>query len=125
MSGGGGGAFFGSTPGAPGAGAANGGYGGGGGGGAYQGGGGYSGGGGGEGLGYGGGGGGSFIDTIDFSGTVVTEVSGIASPDDLLNGEIIICDVSAVPEPATYGALAGAGVLLTSLCGQFRRKRQV
>jgi len=30
---------------------------------------------------------------------------------------------AAVPEPAAYGALAGAGVLLVSLGSQFRRKQ--
>jgi hypothetical protein len=71
-----------------------GGFGGGGGGGSGGGGGGgYSGGGGGGGggLGGGGGGGGSFIDSSAL--TNVTEVSGIGSPDDSPNGEIIIVKV--------------------------------
>ena len=62
----------------------------------------YGGGGGGYGGGggacYGGGGGGGSI--IDASAiTNLTEVSGIASPDDSPNGEIIIAAVSAPPRP--------------------------
>jgi len=30
---------------------------------------------------------------------------------------------TGVPEPTTYGALAGAGLLLISLCGQFRKQK--
>jgi PEP-CTERM motif len=82
----------------------SGGYGGGAGGGGVVGGGGggYSGGGGG---GLGSGGGGSIIDSSAIE--ILTEVSGIASPDDSPNGEIII---TAVPEPSTL-ALAGLGGL--------------
>jgi hypothetical protein len=83
---------------------ANGGFGGGGGGG-------YSGGGGGSGLDPyyigAGGGGGSVIDSSAVA--ILTEVSGVASPDDSPNGEIII---TAVPEPTpitiTSAATAGA-----------------
>jgi len=85
-----------------------GGYGGGGGGG-------LGGGGGGGGEWGGGGGGGSIIDSSAI--TVLAEVSGIVSPDDLTgNGEIII---TAVPEPATL-ALAGLSGLCVLL---FRRQR--
>ncbi len=82
----------------------NGGYGGGGGGGGSVGGGGggYSGGGAG---GLSSGGGGSIIDSSAIA--ILTEVSGVASPDDSPNGEIII---TAVPEPSTL-ALAGLGGL--------------
>jgi DNA-binding beta-propeller fold protein YncE len=89
----------------------NGGFGGGGGGNSYHGngygglgggGGGYSGGGGGGGnSGYGniylggGGGGGSIIDSSAIA--ILTEISGIASPDDPYNGEIIITAVSPPP----------------------------
>jgi hypothetical protein len=31
---------------------------------------------------------------------------------------------SAIPEPATCGMLAGAGLLVVSLCRQFRRKQK-
>jgi hypothetical protein len=70
----------------------NGGFGGGGGGGSIGGGGGggYSGGGGGGDTG-GGGGGGSYIDSSAVA--VVNETSGVASPDDSPNGEIIITAV--------------------------------
>jgi hypothetical protein len=90
-------------------GAGSGGWVGGGGGGGFSGG-----GGGGD---YGGGGGGSFIDT---TGVGLTEISGIASPDDSLNGEIIISSViTAVPEPGelTLAGLGGLSLLL------FRRQR--
>ena len=82
-------------------------YGGGGGGG-------YSGGGGG---GYegGGGGGGSIIDSSAIM--VLAEVSGVASPDDSPNGEVII---TAVPEPTSL-ALAGLSGLSLML---FRRQRK-
>lgn len=63
-------------------------------------------GGGGGGYGGAGGGGGSYIDSS--ATQIITEVSGIASPDDSPNGEIII---TAVPEPTTL-ALAGLGALL-------------
>lgn len=92
---------------------APGGYGGGGGGGegAPGGGGGYSGGGGGGYYGQNepgyGGGGGSIIDSSAI--TNLTEVSGIASPDDPTNGEIIII---ALPPPLTIIA-DGANVVLT------------
>lgn len=88
---------------------------GGGGGGGYNGGGGgggYSGGGGGYG-GFGGGGGGSIIDSSAIA--VITEVSGITSPDDSPNGEIII---SPVPEPSALALLAVGAVALL-----FRRRR--
>jgi hypothetical protein len=78
------------------------------------GGGGYSGGGGGTSNG-GGGGGGSIIDSSAI--TNLTEISGIASPDDPANGEIII---TAVPEPTTL-ALVGLGALFLML---FRRQRK-
>jgi hypothetical protein len=67
------------------------------------GGGGYSGGGGGGGE-YGfpsGGGGGSYIDASAIA--ILTEVSGVASPDGSSNGEIII---NPVPEPSALGLLA-------------------
>jgi hypothetical protein len=82
-----------------------GGFGGGGGAGEVGGGGGggYSGGGGGNGFG-GGGGGGSIIDSSAIA--ILNEVSDIASPHDLTNGEIII---TAVPTPVaiTTGAAFG------------------
>jgi hypothetical protein len=70
------------------------------------GGGGYSGGGGGGASDFttlpgGGGGGGSFIDSSAIA--ILSEVSGIRSPDDPVNGEIII---TAVPEPAAATLLA-------------------
>jgi hypothetical protein len=86
-----------------------GGYGGGGGGGYVGGGGGggYSGGGGGGyPTGGGGGGGGSIVDPSAVA--ILAEVSGIASPDDSPNGEIII--TSVVPEPTPL-ALAAISVL--------------
>jgi hypothetical protein len=76
----------------------------------------------GGGYGYFGGGGGSIIDA---SGTVLTEISGIASPDDSPNGEIIISDVSPVPEPTTL--ISGALLLLpfgSSAVRQLRKKLQ-
>jgi Glycine rich protein len=88
-----------------------------GGGGAGGGGGGYSGGGGG-GTGDpsvgGGGGGGSYIDSSAVA--VLTELSGVASPDSSPNGEIM---VSVIPEPTTLAlaCLSGLGLLL------FRRQR--
>ncbi len=93
----------------------NGGFGGGGGG--YTGGGGgggYSGGDGGASY-SGGGGGGSIIDSSAIN--VLAEVSGIASPDDSPNGEIIITEV---PEPTTL-ALAGLSALSLRM---FRRQRK-
>ena len=63
----------------------------------------------------GGGGGGSYIDSSAIA--IITEVSGIASPDGSPNGEIII---TAVPEPTTL-ALTG----LSGLCFLlFRRQRK-
>jgi hypothetical protein len=85
---------------------------------ATAGGGGYSGGGGGGGeYGYpSGGGGSSYIDSSAMSD--LTEISGIASPDDSQgNGEIII---TAVPEPTSL-ALAAISVLPLLL---FRRQRE-
>ena len=80
---------------------ANGGFGGGGGGG-------YSGGGGGSGLDDtfigAGGGGGSIIDASAVA--IFTEISGVASPDDSPNGEIIII---AVPQPTTLTLATTAG----------------
>ena len=67
----------------------SGGYGGGGGGvGGGGGGGGYSGGGGGSDSGYSGGGGGSILDSS--AKATIAEISGVSSPDDSPNGEIII-----------------------------------
>lgn len=79
--------------------------------GGYCGGGGYS--GGGSGGDFGNGGGGSIIDSSAIM--VLTEVSGVASPDDSPNGEIII---TAVPEPTTLALLA-FGV---PACFVFRRR---
>jgi hypothetical protein len=94
----------------------SGGSGGGGGADAGGGGGGYSGGGGG-GSGYGGGGGGSIIDSSAIM--LVTEVSGVASPDDSPNGEIII---TPVPEPSALGFLAvGAAASLVRRPSQAHR----
>ncbi|MFZ1073704.1 MAG: PEP-CTERM sorting domain-containing protein, partial [Verrucomicrobiia bacterium] len=88
---------------------------GGGGGGGYSGGGGGSGPGGGYFNGFGGGGGGSYIDASAIA--ILTEISGISSPDGSHNGEIII---TAVPEPTTL-ALVG----LSGLCFLlYRRKAQ-
>jgi hypothetical protein len=122
--GGGGSSFEAGGGGGIGGGDGNGGFGGGGGdGNSYAGntpygpgggGGGYSGGGGGDGP-FGGGGGGSYIDSSAFA--VLTEVSGVASPDGSPNGEIII---TAVPEPTAL-ALAGLGGLSLLL---FRRRRK-
>jgi hypothetical protein len=85
-----------------------GGYGGGGGGGNSSGGGGggYSGGGGGEegGPGGSGGGGASIIDSSAIA--ILTEISGIVSPDDPANGEIIII---AIPTPLLITAQAAFG----------------
>ncbi len=96
-----------------------GGYGGGGGGGVSGGGGGGGGygGGGGSGEGGGGGGGGSYIDS---SGTILDEVSGVASPDDSPNGEIIITEVSEVPEPTTLALVGLSGLSLSLFCRQRR-----
>jgi hypothetical protein len=89
----------------------SGGYGGGGGGAGNS----LSGGGGGGGgnLG-GGGGGGSYIDSSAIA--ILTEISGVSSPDDSSNGEIII---TAVPEPTAL-AIAGLGALSLFL---FRHNR--
>jgi hypothetical protein len=65
--------------------------------------------------GTGGGGGGSIIDSSAIA--AVAEVSGIASPDDSPNGEIII---TTVPEPTSL-ALAGLSGLSLLL---FRRQRK-
>ena len=93
---------------------ANGGYGGGGGYGGSGGGGGYSGGGSGGDFGDGGGGG-SIIDSSAI--TVLSEVSGVASPNGSPNGEVIIRAVP-VPEPLTL-ALAGlSGLSLLLFCRQ-------
>jgi hypothetical protein len=105
FAGGGGSSFIsGGNPGAGHSPGAGGGYGGGGGGGFASGGGGggYSGGGGG---GYSnGGGGGSIIDSSAVA--IITEVSGVASPDGSPNGEIII---TAVPKPITLALAFTAG----------------
>lgn len=90
--GGGGNSFLGGGAGGSGGAGNGGGYGGGGGGSgdsdyAGGGGGGYS-GGGGAGYGQGGGGGGSYIDSSAIAD--LTQISGVASPDDSPNGEIII-----------------------------------
>ncbi|MGA3284187.1 MAG: PEP-CTERM sorting domain-containing protein [Verrucomicrobiota bacterium] len=91
----------------------SGGFGGGGGGGFYGGGGGggYSGGGGGG--NNGGGGGGSIIDSSAIM--VLSEVSGVASPNGSPNGEIII---TSVPEPSALGLLV---VGATTVLGYRRR----
>jgi hypothetical protein len=73
------------------------------------------GGGGGEFGGYAGGGGGSYIDSS--ATAIISEVSGVDSPDSPGNGEIII---NAVPEPTTL-ALAGLGGLTLFL---FPRQRK-
>jgi hypothetical protein len=121
-SGGGGGGFNSFLSG--GAGRGNGGFGGGGGGVSAQaggGGGGYSGGGGGGigqynfDYGFGGGGGGSIIDSSVIA--IITEVSGVASPNGSPNGEIII---TAVPEPNTL-VLAGLGGLAALVVGRHRK----
>ena len=82
--------------------------------------GGFGGGGGGHGqynddFGFGGGGGGSIIDSSAI--IVLAEVSGVASPDGSLNGEIIITEV---PEPTSLAltGLSGLSLLL------FRRQRK-
>lgn len=78
----------------------------------------YASGGYGGGGGYGGsGGGGSIIDSSEVA--IITEISGIASPDDSPNGEIIITAVP-VPEPTTLAltALSALSLLL------FRRQRK-
>ena len=87
----------------------NGGYGGGGGAGYYGGGGGGYGGGGGACYG-GGGGGGSIIDASAI--TNLTEVSGIASPDDSPNGEIIIVAFSAPPATLTNIVISPANPVI-------------
>ena len=81
-------------------------YGGGGGGGwnGGGGGGGYSGGGGAAGAGNGGGGAGSFIDSSAIA--IVTEVSGVSSPGNSTNGEIIII---TLPKPITLALASTAG----------------
>jgi len=73
------------------------------------------GGGGGANTGVPGAGGGSIIDSSAIA--ILTEVSGVASPDGSPNGEIII---TAVPEPAmlALGGLGGLSLLL------FRRRRK-
>ncbi len=95
----------------------DGGYGGGGGSACWGGGGGggYSGGGGSQ---YdGGGGGGSYIDSSAIA--IGTELSGVASPDDSPNGEIII---STVPEPSTLALLGIGAVSLLAYAWQKRRQ---
>jgi Immunoglobulin I-set domain/Regulator of chromosome condensation (RCC1) repeat/Immunoglobulin domain len=52
--------------------------------------------------GYGGGGGGSIIDSSAIAG--LTEISGIASPDDLPNGEIIIAQLASFIEQPSLTA---------------------
>jgi len=83
-----------------------GGFGGGGGGGYYSGGGGggYSGGGGGDGD-VSGGGGGSIIGSSAIA--ILNEVSGVASPDDPLSGEVIIISVPTPIRIITTGAAFG------------------
>ena len=106
---GGGGSFLGGGAGGYGyGGGGNGGYGGGGGStwGGGGGGGGYSGGGGGA-FAYGGGGGGSYIDASAVK--VLTEVSGVASPDGSPNGEIII---TAIPQSVTLNYHVADGKLV-------------
>jgi PEP-CTERM motif len=95
-----------------------GGYGGGGGGTAGGGGGGGYSGGGGAGDGDGGGGGGSYIDASALA--ILSEFSGIASPDDSPNGEIIITEV---PEPSSFALLALSGLLGLPFLGWKRRSQ--
>ncbi len=99
----------------------NGGFGGGGGGcglgGNGGGGGGYSGGGAGGSMGLGGGGGGSYVDSSAI--TVLNGVSGVASPNGSLNGEIVIAEV---PEPSALGLVA---VGLLGLLPLLRRRGKV
>jgi Regulator of chromosome condensation (RCC1) repeat/Immunoglobulin I-set domain/Immunoglobulin domain len=104
-SGSGGGNYFGSNGGYGGGGAAN--WGGGGGGG-YSGGGGGSGPGGGYDNGFSGGGGGSIIDSSAI--TIFDEISGVASPDDSPNGEIIII----VPQQPIFYEQPSVNALFTS-----------
>ena len=93
------------------------------GGGAGGGGGGYS--GGGDGAGeygsYGGGGGGSYIDSS--ATAILTEVSGVASPDDSSNGEIIISQVpfagppSITSQPTNQTVVVGGTATFTVMAG--------
>jgi hypothetical protein len=64
----------------------------------------------------GGGGGGSIIDSSAIA--ILTKVSGVNSPDDPYNGEIII---TAVPEPASASLLAMGSMLLLA----HRRRHQL
>ena len=117
---GGGGGFYGSGGGSGGS-AGGSLYGGGGyvgGYGGFGGGGGYSGGGGGYNS-ISSGGGGSYIDSSAVE--ILDEVSGVLSPDDFVNGEIIVTEV---PEPTTL-ALAGFGGLSLLLFRQERGQLEI
>jgi hypothetical protein len=61
----------------------------------------------------------STIGEYTISGATVnaTLVSGLSAPS------FIAVESSAVPEPATYGVIAGLGLPVVSLGGQFRRKQ--
>jgi hypothetical protein len=75
------------------------------------------------------------VSTIDSSGTILEDLWEVApSGIDTYEGYFTFnysgdsltftsADVSAVPEPTTYGMLAGAGLLLVSFRNQFRRKQ--